>query len=131
MGLIYGNMDHTTESRLTEDRYTSVLDGSGIELVECQSSLLYDSMDLFLGGGVMECVGRRQCPWQNQLGAPYNHIPRQFESVFQRGFTRYEKDWNRADMECSTLELSPHIQYAHLGVGNSDLEYVDRNTFAR
>ena len=79
MGLIYGNMDHTTESRLTEDRYTSVLDGSGIELVECQSSLLYDSMDLSLGGGgggVMECVGRRQCPWQNQLGAPYNHIPR-------------------------------------------------------
>ena len=51
MGLIYGNMDHTTESRLTEDRYTSVLDGSGIELVECQSSLLYDSMDLSLGGG--------------------------------------------------------------------------------
>jgi hypothetical protein len=51
VGLIYGNMDHTTESRLTEDRYTSVLDGSGIELVECQSSLLYDSMDLSLGGG--------------------------------------------------------------------------------
>ena len=59
-------------SGLWEQRYKSILDGSGIELVECQSSLLYDPMD----GGFMEGIGRRQCPCQKQLGAPRRPIPR-------------------------------------------------------
>ena len=62
----------------------------------------------------------------------------QFESVFQRGFARYEKDRNIADMECSTSKLSPRLRIGTLSpnelynkVENSDLEDVDRNTFTR
>ena len=79
-GAVYWNKEHTTESRLREERYTSMLERNGIEVVECQSSLLYDPMDLSLGEGFHGGHWGTLMPFlkgcQKQLGAPRRPIPR-------------------------------------------------------
>ena len=195
VGAVYWNKEHTTESRLREERYKSILDGSGIEVVECQSSLLYDPMDVSLGQGFQGGHWGTLMPFlkgcQKQLGAPRKPIPRHetfamlkrikgpevwpkgvsvdeldlavisgsekwdlpivqrfpmseedavsnLNQFFEKGFERYEKDRNRADMESSTSRLSTHLRIGTLSpnelyykVENSDLEYAYRKTFSR
>ena len=194
-GAVYWNKEHTTESRSREERYKSILDGNGIEVVECQSSLLYDPMDVSLGQGFQGGHWGTLMPFlkgcQKQLGAPRRPIPlhetfamlkrikgpevwpegvsvdeldmavifgsekwdlpivqrfpmsaedavSNLNQFFVKGFERYEKDRNRADMEWSTSRLSTHLRIGTLSpnelyykVENSDLEYAYRKTFSR
>jgi len=48
---VYWNKEHTTESRVLEQKQKDALESIGIQVVECQSSLLYDPTKLSLASG--------------------------------------------------------------------------------
>lgn len=59
-------------------------------------------------------------------------------SFFSKGYTRYEKDRNRADIDSATSKLSVHLRIGTLSpnelyhkIEDSDLDYNDRKTFSR
>jgi deoxyribodipyrimidine photo-lyase len=80
VGAVYWNKEHTTESRLKEEGYKNALDGKDVEVVECQSSLLYDPMSPSLPTGFNGGHWGTLMPFlkgcMKQLGEPRKPIPR-------------------------------------------------------
>jgi deoxyribodipyrimidine photolyase len=77
---VYWNKEHTTESRLREDRFKAALESIGVQAVECQSSLLYDPSMLKLAGGFNGGHWGTLMPFlkacRKQLGEPRRPIQR-------------------------------------------------------
>ena len=77
---VYLNKEHTTESRAREQCHKAALENQSVCLIKCQSSLLYDPMDLSLAHGFNGGHWGTLMPFlkgcKKQLGEPRRPIKR-------------------------------------------------------
>lgn len=96
VGTVYLNKEHTTESRVREQRQKDVLRKYEVDLVECQSSLLYDPMDLSLAAGFNGGHWGTLMPFlkgcKKQLGEPRRPIQKVETLSLLEGF-KSPKSW--------------------------------------
>ena len=80
VGAVYWNKEHTTESRVREEKYRAMLEEISVESIECQSSLLYDPTSPSLAAGFHGGHWGTLMPFkktcEKQLGMPRRPIPR-------------------------------------------------------
>mmetsp|Transcript_17215 Transcript_17215/g.31276 ORF Transcript_17215/g.31276 Transcript_17215/m.31276 type:complete len:659 (+) Transcript_17215:314-2290(+) len=80
VGAVYWNKEHTTESRIREEKYRVMLTAMDIECIETQSSLLYDPVSPSLSTGFNGGHWGTLMPFlkgcKKQLGEPRVPIPR-------------------------------------------------------
>jgi len=96
VGAVYWNQEHATESRIREEKYRAVLREIDVEIVECQSSLLYDptSPSLAVGfhGGHWGTLMPFMRTCEKQLGRPRRPIPRA-DTFFMLGRMKGPPHW--------------------------------------
>jgi len=89
VGTVYLNKEHVTESRVRERRHKEHLRTVHVQVIECQSSLLYDPTSAslsagFSGGGHWGTLMPFLKGCKKQLGEPRRPIPRSREfSIFE------------------------------------------------